>query len=524
MTNLFNISMLKGNWKSGLTVALISIPLSISLAVASGVSPVWGIITAIWAGYIGALFGGSNYNIIGPTGALSGFIASYAFLYGAQSIPLLAILSGIFILLAYVFKLEKYFIFVPSGVIHGFTLGIACIIGLNQLNYALGLKDIPKHEKFFANIIESMKHLNQSSLSACLVFASFFLALLLLKKTISWIPGVIILSPIGIAIGYLTKVGILPFSVETLGDKFGTIKFSLMQKGPLPFGKHLLLPGLIIAFIAIIETMLSAKIADGMTKTRHNRRKEVLGLGLANIISGFLGGIPATAALARTSLNIKSGATSSLSALLSSIFIMLGSILFLSYFAYIPMSAIAAILAYVAVNMIEREHFIRLFKHDKANFVIAMFVAFITIYEDPIIGVLTGTVMALLLLVNRLSKTVYETKVEQKENDNNARKKNILIFSFKGKLVYINSQAYIMRFQSDFIDYSGIILVLNELHFIDLDGVDALEEIIELIQSRGQTVMVVVAQPFVKRMIETNKKFKELESKNLVFESLSDAL
>lgn len=520
---------LKANWKSGLTVSLISIPLSISLAVASGVSPVAGIITAIWAGFIGAACGGSNYNIIGPTGALSGIIASYALVHGPESVPTLAIITGIFIVGAYLFRLERYLIFIPSSVIHGFTLGVAFIISLNQLNFALGLQNAPKHEKFIENVMWSFKHIGQSSWPACFVFVLFFLGLFLLRRTIPHIPGAIIVSPLGIAIGYAVTTGIVPFHLETLGTKFGDIKPYLIQIPSFIVDNALITPALVVAFVAIIETMLSAKIADAMTKTKHDPRKEILGLGFANIVSGLAGGIPATAALARTALNIKTAATSKLSALLNSIFIVLGSFLFLSYFSFMPMAVIAAILVYVAINMIEREHFDRLFHHDKGNFIIAMLVAAITVYIDPIIGILAGAVMALLLLINKLAQSFYEIVVHEgkavhKENVADAQKKNILIYTFKGKLVYLNSQAHIMRFQTDFIHYEKIILVLHEVYFIDLDGVDALEEIIELIQNRNQMIMIVHPSKQIKNMLYSSKKFKELENKGLVFDSLSSAL
>ena len=147
LLNSFAVN-LKSNWKSGITVSLVSIPLSISLAVAAGATPLMGIITAIWAGLLAAIFGGSNFNIVGPTGALSGILAVFAISHGANSLPALAILSGIIIIISFIFHFEKYIILIPSSVIHGFTLGVAFIIGLNQLNFALGLKNLPVHESF----------------------------------------------------------------------------------------------------------------------------------------------------------------------------------------------------------------------------------------------------------------------------------------------------------------------------------------------------------------------------------------
>jgi SulP family sulfate permease len=137
---------IQNNWKSGITVSLVSIPLSVSLAVASQTSPVIGILTAVWAGLIASIFGGSNYNIIGPTGALSGILAAYALMYGPATLAPLAIVAGIFILIAYIAKLERFLVFVPGSTVQGFTLGVAVIISLGQLNFALGLSHLPKHE------------------------------------------------------------------------------------------------------------------------------------------------------------------------------------------------------------------------------------------------------------------------------------------------------------------------------------------------------------------------------------------
>ncbi len=525
VSSVSRISELKANWKSGLTVSLVSLPLSISLAVASGATPVAGIITALWAGLIGAAFGGSNYNIIGPTGALSGIIASYTLLHGSESLPALALVTGLFVFLAYVCRLERYLIFIPSSVIHGFTLGVACIIGLSQLNFALGLQHLPKHEKFIENVIESLRHVPETSWPVVGVFVVFFLGLMVLKKVVPSIPGPIILSPLGIALGYAVELGYFPLRIETLGSKFGAIKPVLIMFPSFSFGTYLVVPGLVIAFVALIETMLSAKIADVMTKTKHDARQEMLGLGYANIASALCGGIPATAALARTALNIKTGATSRLSGIVSSIFIACNSFLFLSFFAYMPMAVIAAILLSVAIAMVEREHFIRLFRLDKANFCVALLVAAITVYEDPIIGIIVGIALALLLLVNKLAQSHYEIKVhESTEELSDAEKRNLLIYSFKGKLVYLNSQAHIVRFQTDFTQYSGIILKLKDVYFIDLDGVDALEEIIDLIRNRGQLVVLICPGVHVRNMLLSSTKIQELDQEGLIFNSLQEAL
>ena len=161
---------MRKNWKSGITVSLVSIPLSISLAVAANSTPIMGIITAFWAGLIASIFGGSNYNIVGPTGALSGILAMFAITYGVASLPALAIMSGLIILIFFILHFERYIILIPSSVIHGFTLGVAFIIGLNQLNSALGLQGLNQHEKFIRNVMESFTHIGQFDGGTAILF------------------------------------------------------------------------------------------------------------------------------------------------------------------------------------------------------------------------------------------------------------------------------------------------------------------------------------------------------------------
>jgi len=527
---------IKMNLKSGLTVSLISIPLSVSLAVASGATPLIGIITAIWAGLVAALFGGSNFNIVGPTGALSGIIATYVILHGISGLPVLAILVGLMILLAYFLKLEKYLILIPSSVIHGFTLGVAFIIGLGQLNFALGLQNLAKHESFLSNLLESLKHVNETSVSTIFIFAVFLLGLMLFKKFTPKVPGAIILAPIGILLGYLSNVGTIPVTIQTLGGKFGDINFSFFLKPHFEFSFFMLETAAVIALIAILETMLSAKTADGMTKTKYNERKEMLGLGLANIVSGFVGGMPATAALARTSLNIKTGATHKTSGVLSVISIAVISALLLGYFKYIPLAVIAAILVSVAIGMIESEHYEKLWQYEKSGFFVSLFVAFVTVIIDPIYGILLGVSISLLVFVDRISRGHFRIKVNSfkdgvvysdsgmklKEIEENA---DVLLYSFSGNLCYINSRAHISRFDSTLAKYKHVVLRFREVYFIDTDGIEAFDEIIDIIKSRGQQVIVTgISKNILPVLKELSVNYQKLEDDGLVFNKAEQAL
>lgn len=527
----FFLQKIKENYKSGFNVALISIPLAVSLAVASNSTPIVGIITAIWAGLIASFLGGSNYNIIGPTGALSGILAGYAIMYGPGALSIMAIIAGLFILLAYFLKLEEYIVFFPSSSIHGFTLGICFIIALNQINYALGLKNIPVHEKFILNVIESFKNINNIDIFTFIIFIIFFSLLFLLTKLIPKIPAMILLSPVAIFIGYLSSRNFLFFNVQTLETRFGNISAQLFLPIKFVFSSKMILASVAIAIIAIIETMISARIADGLTRTKHDKRKEMLGLGLANIGSGLFGGIPATAALARTATNIKSGATNKMSATISSILILIISIFFLSYFKYMPLAAIAAMLVYISIKMIEKENFIRMFKIDKKNFYLSMLVAIITVYEDPIVGILFGATIAMLYLMKSLSQGHFDLETRAIKVGNLEQVSSIdqheadtLVYSIKGKLAYINSYSHITRFESKPIEYTNVLIDLEDLFFIDLDGIEALEEIIYILKKQNKIVLISGVRPFVEQMLNSTESFKKLKELGLVFENVDQAI
>lgn len=354
---------LLANLKPGITVALVSLPLSISLAIAADATPVQGIITAAWSGLTSAFFGGSHYNIVGPTGALSGILSEFSVRYGAGIQPLLAIFAGVICLAVWALRLERYFAFIPGAVMHGFTLGVAFIIALNQLNFALGLSGLPRHERFLSNLYESINNVDSANWFALVFFCVAFGLLYNLQKRFGKIPWSIVLAMVGILIGIAQEGMGWTIRMNTISSQYKSLKLALVQvsdvfasglnKLTLDVWMHLAQGALSIAVVAVLETLISAHIADRMTKTLFNDRAEVMAVGLANIASGVTGGIPATAALARTALNIKSGATSRAAGIVNGVFIILLSTVLFDLFKYLPLPVVAAILVNVAVRMVE---------------------------------------------------------------------------------------------------------------------------------------------------------------------------
>lgn len=529
------LTRISQNWKSGLTVSLVSIPLSVSLALAGGSTPVAGIITAIWAGLFASLFGGSHFNIVGPTGALSGLLALYAFQHGTGALAMLAIVSGLVVLIAWMLKLERYLVLIPSSTVQGFTLGVAFIIGLNQLNSALGIRGLSAHQAFIENVWETLTHLSMASWMAVVVFLCFLGGLFVLVKLTPKFPGAIILTPFGILLGAASVNGWLPLKLITLGQLYPNLRPVLFNAPQFFIDVPLITASLTVALIAILETMLSAKIADNMTNTKHHKRKELFGLGVANIAAGLAGGIPATAALARTSLNIKSGANHKTSAVISSISIAIISLVFLTWFRYIPMPVIAAILVFVAIRMIEVKEFKRMWAVDKTSFWLAVLVAAITIVEDPIVGIVVGAAISLLVFSEKLSHGTYELvindeskritkRIASDKNETVDEQADTIVYSIKGELAYLNSAAHIERLELQSQTSKHVVIRLRELGYIDYEGVEAFDAMIERLTGAGKRVFISGINHNVESMLAKSHSYHQLKSSGHIFSRTTDAL
>ncbi len=499
----------KNNWKSGISVALVSVPLSFSLAIAAGASPMTGIITAVWAGIIGGIFGGSQFNILGPAGALTGILIGYSILYSPAILPIISVISGLIILAIWALKWDRYLVFIPSSVVHGFTLGVAFTIAFSQLNSILGLNGLPIHESVVGNISESIKHVSLISWPTTI---SFILGLIflfvILKYKPSW-PNAIIVAILGIFFGYLSTSGMLPFVVQTIGTKYPTISGNLFLFPNLsdffrnsPFAilsqsnqiTVLIKASTVIAFVIVLETLISAKTADGMTKTRFNQTREVLGVGLANIASGIFGGLPASGVFARTALNVKTGAKSSFSQIINALVVGLISVVFISGFKYLPLSITAAILVYASIRMIAREHFVKMFALDKNAFKIAIIVAGLTFVYDATVGILVGALASLLLFADSVSKSEFGSSVNPESYSLEEESEKAIIYRFPGTLTYLNSRSHIERISRIKSD-KPIILNFRYLHSIDVDGYEALDEIAEILLNRKQKMYLTGIKP-----------------------------
>lgn len=529
------------NWKSGLTVSIVSIPLSLALAITSGATPTQGIITALWAGLLGGIFGSSNFNIFGPTGALAGVLVSFAIIHGYQVLPIVAILSGIFIMISYFLHLDKYIIFIPKSVVHGFTLGVAFLIGLGQLDNILGIQNLQKTESFLHNVINTLQSIDHANWNIFIIFILSTIFIIFWNKKYPKIPGAAIVAFVSIFIMLiLTKIGYIP-SILTLGDKYPSINTSLFQNPfsqfdwSIIFTRDLWIVSITTSVIAILETLLSGQIAESMTNTKFNHRKEVLGLSIANIGSGLMGGIPATAALARTALNIKSGANHRSSALINTVFISIITIFFITFFKFIPMVIIASILVVVAIGMVEKNHFLHLIENEKVSFFLSLFVALIVIIEDPIVGILVGTVIALLIFVNKIAYGQTEVllwkngKMTEALLKNDFLNKNVIdsdvvVYKISGTLTYINMPAHLEASQK-IKNNNFVIISLRHSFYADTDGIEYLDEIIKVLKkNNNKEILLTGVNKEIQKLIHKEAFYKQKLIKGKIYKRTSEAI
>ncbi|WP_339224612.1 sulfate permease [Paenibacillus sp. FSL W7-1279] len=396
---------------SGLIVGIIAIPLGMAFAIASGVKPEYGIYTTIVAGICISLFGGSKFQIGGPTGAFIPILFAIVMEYGYENLLLAGFLAGIILVLMGLFKLGALIKFIPRPVTIGFTAGIAVIIFSGQIANFLGLSGIEKHENFLPNMKEIVMHLTTTNLFSVITAVVCLTVILLTPKFLPKVPG----SLVGLVVSTVLATVFFKGEVATIGSSFGAIPSTLphFRFPDLTWDRieSLIRPAFIIAMLGGIESLLSAVVADGMTGSRHNSNRELIGQGVANMVTPLFGGIPATGAIARTATNIKNGAVSPLSGIIHGIVVLMVLILFAPYTSEIPLASMAPILMLVAWNMSERKEFAHVLKTKTSDSLVLLLTFLLTVFTNLTTAVEVGLILAVLLFVKRMSDGLLVSKV-----------------------------------------------------------------------------------------------------------------
>lgn len=387
---------------AGVIVGIVALPLAIAFAIASGVSPEKGVLTAIIAGFIISALGGSKVQIGGPTGAFVIIVFGIVQQYGLAGLTFATLLAGILLMIMGFAKMGTVIKFIPHPLIVGFTSGIAVIIFSTQIKDFLGLSIASVPSEFFDKWHAYFTNLHLINWYSLAIGGGSIALILLWQKFNKKIPGSLVAL---LAATIATYVFQLP--VETIGTKFGEISVSLQMADFSQFtfaqAKQLIQPAVTIAILAAIEALLSAVVADGMIGSRHRSNMELVAQGAANIASSIFGGIPATGAIARTATNIKNGGKTPVAGIIHAITLLLVMLFFGTYASLIPLSALAAILIIVSYNMSEWRSFVRVLKSPKSDVSVLLITFFLTVVFDLTIAIEVGMVMSAFLFMHRMS-------------------------------------------------------------------------------------------------------------------------
>lgn len=503
----YTVASLHKDLISGLIVGIIAIPLGMAFAIASGVKPEYGIYTTVVAGILISMFGGSRYQIGGPTGAFIPILFAIVLQYGYENLLIAGFMAGIMLLIMGLFRMGTLIKFIPRPVTIGFTAGIAVIIFSGQIPNFLGLADIEKHEDFLSNMREVVTHL--SSIHYYSVFTALIcLAVILLTpRVLPRIPG----SIVALLVSSVFAILFFGEHVATIGSTFGPIP-STLPSFHIPAitwerVEMLFIPALIIAMLGGIESLLSAVVADGMTGGRHNSNRELVGQGIANLITPLFGGIPATGAIARTATNIKNGAVSPISGMIHGVVVLLVLLLFARYASHIPLASMAPILMLVAWNMSERKGFMHVLKTKTSDSIVLVITFLLTVFTNLTIAVLVGLILAVILFMKRMSEVLIVAKVlpDPKVKHEQLRAHmvteghdcpQISIYTIEG-LLFFGAANMFEKSIMDTIHMRPKVLLLRmgKVPFMDTTGESNLSSLIKHFEKFGGIILISEIQP-----------------------------
>ncbi len=413
----YNLQSFKSDCIAGLIVSLVAFPLAMALAIAVGLPPQHGLYTAIVAGIIVPLLGGSITQVSGPTAAFVVIVAPIVSEHGLRGLIITTIMAGFLLIALGVAKLGRYINYVPYPVTTGFTSGIAVVIGTLALNDFLGLHIEKLQGEYIHKLLLIAEHLPMLYWPEALVGATALLVMSTSAKIIPKIPSPILGIAAGTALAYVLQAQ--GFDIATIGNRFSyDLPDGSTGQGIPPFLpalqfpawpdfaelRMLIVPALVITALGALESLLSAAVADGMTGTKHHPNSELVGVGIGNILSGLAAGIPATGAIARTATNIHSGAKTPLASSIHAIFIMAYVLLLAPTMSYIPMASLAALLLMVAYRMSHWRQFRRTIEVASRSDTIVLLACFgFTVFIDMVAGVTVGVVLSCFLLVKRIA-------------------------------------------------------------------------------------------------------------------------
>ncbi|MEI6080698.1 MAG: SulP family inorganic anion transporter, partial [bacterium] len=510
---------------------------AMAFAIASGVSPEKGIFTAIVGGLIISVLSGSRYQIGGPTGAFVVIILGVVNRHGFEGLVAATLLAGVFLIIFGLLRVGTYIKYIPYPVTTGFTAGIGFLIFTTQVKDFFGMTIPNMRMDIMGRWVDYFKHLLAFSPYALAIGIGTIVLILIIRKTYPKIPAQFVAVGLGCLVVYLFNL----HHVETIGSKFGGIPAVLPHfvwpKAYLYTFRAVLPDSVTIAFLAAIESLLCAVVADGMTGDKHHSNTELIAQGAGNIGSALFGGIPATGAIARTATSIKAGARSPLAGVVHALVLILFVACFAPVASYIPLASLAAVLIVVSWDMSELHMFIRMFKAPKSDLAVLLLTFLLTVFADLTVAVQFGMLLATVLFMKRMSDV---TKVGRKtallsdpeileddvDPDSTAKRsipKGVEVYEINGPFFFGMADKFndeLMR--SDLVP-SVLIIRMRHVPAIDATGIFALESFVTRAKKRGMTVMLCEVSRLPKAFLR-KMGFYNIVGKENILDNLDDAL
>ncbi len=503
---------------AGIIVGIVALPLAIAFAIASGVTPEKGLITAVIAGFIISAMGGSRVQIGGPTGAFIVIVYGIVQMYGVSGLIIATFIAGIMLIIMGFARLGTVIKFIPHPLIIGFTTGIAVIIFSSQVKDFLGLKMHAVPADFLEKWSAYFKNMQGVNIYAILIAAATIVTILLWPKVSKKIPGSLIAILITTVI-----VQLFHLPVETIGSRFGIISSSFpTPEIPLvDFAtiKHLIQPAFTIALLCAIESLLSAVVADGMIGGNHRSNMELIAQGTANIFSSIFGGIPATGAIARTATNVKNGGRTPVAGIVHALVLLIILLIAGKWASYIPIANLAGILVIVAYNMSEWRNFKSILKGPRGDVAVLLITFFLTVLIDLTVAIEVGIVLAAFLFMRDMIR-FSDVSILTREIDDNQFgydvidgkypiPKKVEVFEITGPLFF--GAAYKFKDAMQFIEKKSQVLIIRMRHvpIIDATGIQTLKEVYS--ESKKHNKKIILSE------INSTQVMKELQDARLLF-------
>lgn len=519
----YTAKQFRGDLLGGLIVGIVALPLSIALAIASGVKPEQGLYTAIFAGFVIAVLGGSRAQISGPTGAFIVIVYGIVQKYGYDGLVVATLIAGILLIIMGLARMGAFLKFVPYPVVIGFTSGIALIIFSSQVSDILGLKLEKVPADFVEKWAEYFKHASSIDPYTVAVGAASLLIIIFWPKVTHRIPGPLVAI---LAVTFVVQYFQIP--VATIETRFGGVPSSV----PMPhipavtwqMVQDMFSPAITIAILAGLESLLAAVVADGMMGTRHRSNMELIAQGAGNIVSVMFGGIPATGAIARTATNIKSGGRTPISAMIHCVFLLLVLLFVGKWAAMIPMATLAAVLMVVAYNMSEWREFAHLLKSPRGDIAVLLATFLLTVFIELTVAIQVGVLLAAFMFLQKMATETQVSVITDNLKDDEELQardmsginipKGAEVFEIYGSLFFGAVRQFKESIRVVATKPKVLILRMRHVPTIDASGIHVLEELAAEAAENGQLLIFSAVSAEVYRVMQKSGFVNAIREEN----------